>query len=839
MLECSGDGSLRVLLSLEPQPSLVVKNLLLDGEPIEFSVDDDEPFPLPLDCGGGSAEYNWSSTEATAARTDDSPVDRGDGDGPSREESSIFHPSKAPLHLLRLRRGGAWSKRLWLAEGAQVVELRGPVMVRAFDRAGTLVVAVSSFATEEELSQGVEALKRYAHRPGHLDVSLVLPHVTVHVHDDSQPLATTGTGPRGLVFPEVIQLHGSGVVFRMSERPPEPHLAPVGFVFAEESAHVKYLTSLSLVAQDIQVDAVAAGCDFPVALAFQPHPRALPCLLLHLDTVSVHGRPERPHESHAPPAVLLDRPSLAADVVLPYLAGLRVDMPRRALVAAEQALLSALTGLGARFLDAATAPLLPTPPPLPVEPVDGQVLAWVAAALAHKTFLGSASVSSLAAAVTLRCFVSGVFVGLDRTPLLFQPVSLRRICAPAAHLTSELTSNYALDALLRSPQVVGSLQLLGSPTLLIGAVGRGLRDLVALPLEALPLGPVATGRACIRGGASFVRHVSGGALSSVSSFSSSVSRNLTSLQRPRAPPDLAAAHDGSDDDDDDDNQASLDPDQVERAGTRAEEQGSAAGPGRVASVLGSVGKAVLLAPLVGAIGLVGRTTASLSAAVSGAKAQAPQSPCMFSAPALCCPLALTCVLLACLPGDGGSGASGRSPRPLAPPGGTPLVTPQLLDLWTRAKLLPWEPRLALLLRADVRVALAQTPIAAADATAGSTADTTEGATAAVKVGAKAEGKEAQVSMVLLVTHTRLFLERRGAIALQAPLASVTLQPARGTVIICIGAVVALACPDDPQGSQRLVVGGLSTRQLATLAAAVDKRRATVEEYDVPSKGRAE
>ena len=112
----------------------------------------------------------------------------------------------------------------------------------------------------------------------------------------------------------------------------------------------------------------------------------------------------------------------------------------------------------------------------------------------------------------LRIYVPGstVFLGLDRTSLAFAAVSLRRSLAPASSLVQEVASGYLVDALLRSPQLVGSLQLLGSPTLLVAALVRGVRDLILLPLEALPRGPSATCAACLLGLASCARHTSGG-----------------------------------------------------------------------------------------------------------------------------------------------------------------------------------------------------------------------------------------------------------------------------------------------------------------------------------------
>ena len=75
---------------------------------------------------------------------------------------------------------------------------------------------------------------------------------------------------------------------------------------------------------------------------------------------------------------------------------------------------------------------------------------------------------------------------------------------------SQVTTNYTLDALLRSPALLGSLQLLGSPTSLLTTLAVGLRDLVGLPLEAIGHGPVAVSKACLKGWTSFFRHVSGG-----------------------------------------------------------------------------------------------------------------------------------------------------------------------------------------------------------------------------------------------------------------------------------------------------------------------------------------
>jgi len=244
-----------------------------------------------------------------------------------------------------------------------------------------------------------------------------------------------------------------------------------------------------------------------------------------------------------------------------------------------------------------------------------------------------------------------------------------------------VSASYAADALLRSPQLVGSLQLLGAPTSLWRSVTTGLRDLVALPLEAVPHGPVAVLRGALKGTSSFARHVSGGALSSVSGFASSASRNLQTLQEPSrvhhyhrrqqhhqqqqqqirqrnrlhesyslsssSSSSSSAAADGDSDDHGDDSQYTdnygdnYGDNYSENHGDNygngqagedfnlehprtvplSEEDGEVEGDDRSLArrVLEGVGRGLVVAPLVGAMQIVGRGTAALSQTVAGEK----------------------------------------------------------------------------------------------------------------------------------------------------------------------------------------------------------------------------
>jgi hypothetical protein len=64
------------------------------------------------------------------------------------------------------------------------------------------------------------------------------------------------------------------------------------------------------------------------------------------------------------------------------------------------------------------------------------------------------------------------------------------VTTPQAFLRG-LLANYVADAILRSPAVLGSLQILGSPTALLSRVLSGVKDLVMLPAAGTGEGPFA------------------------------------------------------------------------------------------------------------------------------------------------------------------------------------------------------------------------------------------------------------------------------------------------------------------------------------------------------------
>ena len=88
-------------------------------------------------------------------------------------------------------------------------------------------------------------------------------------------------------------------------------------------------------------------------------------------------------------------------------------------------------------------------------------------------------------------YLEGRFnLGLNKSPLFFEPVQVTRAMVTTPALFRGVIANYLADAILRSPALLGSLQILGSPTGLLSQVLSGLKDLVTLAADGGRRGPV-------------------------------------------------------------------------------------------------------------------------------------------------------------------------------------------------------------------------------------------------------------------------------------------------------------------------------------------------------------
>lgn len=144
------------------------------------------------------------------------------------------------------------------------------------------------------------------------------------------------------------------------------------------------------------------------------------------------------------------------------------------------------------------------------------------------TFFQSVTFSPLSVLLDARVFVPGsrVFLGLDGSPLFFEGVRLTDVFSTPQAFLKGILSNYVADAIFRSPALLGSLEIIGSPAILVSRVVSGLKDLVMLSASGSLTG---AGRGLL----SLTRHVVGGTLASLAGFSSSVRRNLEPGERVR------------------------------------------------------------------------------------------------------------------------------------------------------------------------------------------------------------------------------------------------------------------------------------------------------------------
>lgn len=123
-----------------------------------------------------------------------------------------------------------------------------------------------------------------------------------------------------------------------------------------------------------------------------------------------------------------------------------------------------------------------------------------------------------------------LFLSLNGTPLSFARFSRTNLVTGCYQLGQLLTRHYVTGALFRAGWVVGSLDLLGNPTGLVRALGSGVSALVVLPYRGLVQGrPWAFLMGVSHGTSTMLRHISSGALSSVTQLATSVSRNLDRL----------------------------------------------------------------------------------------------------------------------------------------------------------------------------------------------------------------------------------------------------------------------------------------------------------------------
>ncbi len=147
-------------------------------------------------------------------------------------------------------------------------------------------------------------------------------------------------------------------------------------------------------------------------------------------------------------------------------------------------------------------------------------------------FIHYLKLSAIEVRMTLHFNVERVhlYLGMDNSPVAVSEVVMNDASIRVADLLSNLVSLYVADMVIRSPSLLGSLQILGNPTSFVGSVIDGVYDLLVMPMRGVrDLNAVGTVLGFGRGSASFMRHLSVGTLRSFSGWFGSVSKNMDML----------------------------------------------------------------------------------------------------------------------------------------------------------------------------------------------------------------------------------------------------------------------------------------------------------------------
>uniref|UniRef100_A0A034VE87 Vacuolar protein sorting-associated protein 13B n=1 Tax=Bactrocera dorsalis TaxID=27457 RepID=A0A034VE87_BACDO len=122
-----------------------------------------------------------------------------------------------------------------------------------------------------------------------------------------------------------------------------------------------------------------------------------------------------------------------------------------------------------------------------------------------------------------------LYIALDHSPLSFSTYNRQYILTMPLRFGQSLSMHYLSGAIFGAGWVVGSLEILGSPSGLARSFTTGLRDFVSMPVEGLFRGPWGFIIGVTQGSASLLRNVTAGTLNSVSKLAASVARNLDRL----------------------------------------------------------------------------------------------------------------------------------------------------------------------------------------------------------------------------------------------------------------------------------------------------------------------
>ncbi|XP_075147258.1 vacuolar protein sorting 13B isoform X1 [Haematobia irritans] len=122
-----------------------------------------------------------------------------------------------------------------------------------------------------------------------------------------------------------------------------------------------------------------------------------------------------------------------------------------------------------------------------------------------------------------------LYIALDHSPLSFSAYERSHLVTMPLKFGQSLGMHYLSGAIFGAGWVVGSLEILGSPSGLARSVTTGLKDFVSMPVRGLFRGPWGFIVGVTQGSASLLRNVTAGTVNSVTKLAASVARNLDRL----------------------------------------------------------------------------------------------------------------------------------------------------------------------------------------------------------------------------------------------------------------------------------------------------------------------
>ncbi|XP_058811887.1 intermembrane lipid transfer protein VPS13B [Topomyia yanbarensis] len=122
-----------------------------------------------------------------------------------------------------------------------------------------------------------------------------------------------------------------------------------------------------------------------------------------------------------------------------------------------------------------------------------------------------------------------LYIALDHSPLDFSLFERNQVRTLPMRFGNCLGMHYLSGAIFGGGWVIGSLEILGSPSGLARSVTSGLRDFVSLPVQGLFRGPWGFLVGLTQGSTSLVRNITAGTVNSVTKLATSVARNLDRL----------------------------------------------------------------------------------------------------------------------------------------------------------------------------------------------------------------------------------------------------------------------------------------------------------------------